>query len=383
MMSEDKSLRILQLVHVPRSPNGGSAGVTLRLAAEWRAAGHQVEDLYASELSAAVGNVGSRNRRAHDELLAVGAARLGLARQRHVDVIYVTGHLGWILFPLLRVRARRPLLVAASFGLEHEERYASRLFEEASRSSLRHYLSGRTRLPEVARTIRHADGFVALTQFSARRALASGWKTESELLVSGCGVPDECRDVQHSPTSSWTGTIIWCGTTIGRKGWKYFVSALARCEHGLIRRVHVFGSGRQPDDVRHEFNGAGVSYIDIEVHSELPTTALYNLFAAADVFVSTSVYEGFHRALLEAMAVGLPCIATETGFVSDQSRPSDICRLVPMHDAGAVAEAIHQLAADQRQRRSLSENAKAFSERFVWSSIAEEQLRWMAALTRN
>ena len=374
-------MRILQLVHVPRNPNGGSAGVTLRLAAEWRAAGHQVEDVYASELGAAVGNVGTRSRRARDELLAVGAAVIGLARQRRVDVIYATGHLGWILYPLVRLRSRRPLLIAASFGLEHEEKHASELLDETDRSRLRHWLSGRTRLPEVAGTIRHADGFVALTQFTATRVLAAGWKKESELLVSGCGVPDECHEVQRSPRSEWTGTIVWCGTTIGRKGWEYFVSALAQCERGLLRRVHVLGSGRQPHDVRRELAGAGVSSIEISVHSELSRIDQCHILAASDVFVSTSIYEGFHRALLEAMAIGLPCVATETGFVKDQPRPGDICELVPMHDAAAVAKAVRRLASDDSRRCALSEDAKVLSESFAWSSLAEEQLAWMEALT--
>ena len=373
-------MRILQLVHVHRDPNGGSAGVTLRLADEWREAGHQVDDLYASELESAFGNLGKRSRRVQGELLAAGAAMIGMTRRRRIDIVYATGHLGWILYPLLRLYSTRPLLIAASFGLEHEEKSA-RQAPIGPTARLQFRLSGLTRLPEVAGTIRSADGFVALTQFTGRRVARAGWKSESQILISGCGVPDECRGVEREATKKWTGTLAWCGTTIQRKGWNHFVSALAQCRSDVVRRVNVLGAARPEHEIREELLGAGVaSDIEIVVHPELSRMEQGGVLAASDVFVSTSIYEGFHRALLEAMAIGLPVIATRTGFIEDQPHPQDICEMVAMRDATAVTEALHRLASDDSRRFALSQNARVFSEGFAWSSLAREQIEWMESL---
>src|SRR5581483_7788784 len=73
---------------------------------------------------------------------------------------------------------------------------------------------------------------------------------------------------------------------------------------------------------------------------------------AADLFVLPSLTEGLPRALLEAMARGLPTVATDVGGIPELL-PADC--LVPPRDAGALARRIRQLMHDALTRDALGQ----------------------------
>jgi glycosyltransferase involved in cell wall biosynthesis len=74
--------------------------------------------------------------------------------------------------------------------------------------------------------------------------------------------------------------------------------------------------------------------------------ALPALFASADLVASASEYEGFGLTLVEAMACGLPVVATAVGGVTDVVEPGATGTLVPFGDVAAMAEQICLLADD-------------------------------------
>ena len=83
---------------------------------------------------------------------------------------------------------------------------------------------------------------------------------------------------------------------------------------------------------------------------------VHELLNSADAFVMTSRTEGLPMALIEAMAAGLPCVATAVGGIP-AVLAEDAGILVPPEDPDAVAEALARLADDQLLRRRLAERA--------------------------
>ena len=69
------------------------------------------------------------------------------------------------------------------------------------------------------------------------------------------------------------------------------------------------------------------------------------LLAAADIFALPSLWEGMPNALLEAMAAGLPAVATAVGAVPEMVVDGREALVVPPGDAGALARALAELAA--------------------------------------
>ena len=93
--------------------------------------------------------------------------------------------------------------------------------------------------------------------------------------------------------------------------------------------------------------------VDIEFPGIVPQERLPRLYAAADAFVLASFTEGHPKVLLEAMAAGVPCVASdcegnrslvvegETGLLFDARRPGELAdRLARVLIDGALAEAL-------------------------------------------
>src|SRR5207245_8720748 len=83
--------------------------------------------------------------------------------------------------------------------------------------------------------------------------------------------------------------------------------------------------------------------------------------AALDLFVLPSLNEGMGRALVEAMAVGCPVVATRVGGIPDVVTDGTTGLLVPPRDERALAEAILTLLRDRSRRAAYGEAADGMS----------------------
>jgi glycosyltransferase involved in cell wall biosynthesis len=94
---------------------------------------------------------------------------------------------------------------------------------------------------------------------------------------------------------------------------------------------------------------------------------VHSVLAVADIFVLPTLYrEGLSLAILEAMQRGLPVISTWIGGIPEAVAHNHSGLLVPAGDVRAFGDAIAQLVADNRRRRSMGEaGRKRFEERFT------------------
>ena len=99
-----------------------------------------------------------------------------------------------------------------------------------------------------------------------------------------------------------------------------------------------------------------------------------SLLSAFDLFVLPSSKEGMPWSLLEAMAAGLPCIATDVGACRWMLEP-DAGIIVPSGDAEKLREAILSLVNDPEKRNRLGMNARrAVETRFRWEDTLRASL---------
>jgi glycosyltransferase involved in cell wall biosynthesis len=94
------------------------------------------------------------------------------------------------------------------------------------------------------------------------------------------------------------------------------------------------------------------------------------LLSASDIFVLASDWEGHPLSVMEALAAGLPVVATSAGGVPELVADRVTGILVPPGDVRALAAALRLLVQNPRRRRELGEAGRVASERFEASAMA-------------
>ena len=89
---------------------------------------------------------------------------------------------------------------------------------------------------------------------------------------------------------------------------------------------------------------------------------LNTLLPACDLFVLSSLSEGMSFAVLEAMAAGLPVVATRVGGNSELVKHEASGLLVPVRDPKALAEALEQLLRDPSRRQQMASRGRQIAE---------------------
>jgi len=114
-------------------------------------------------------------------------------------------------------------------------------------------------------------------------------------------------------------------------------------------------------------------------------TDVADLLPALDLFVLPSVTEGLGVALMEAMAVGLPCVATRVGGVPEVVADGETGLLVPPRDPEALAEAMLRLLPDTALRRWMGQaGRRRVEEHFsIERMVADVERMYSALLARE
>ena len=100
-------------------------------------------------------------------------------------------------------------------------------------------------------------------------------------------------------------------------------------------------------------------------------------YQAADIYVHATPADNFPLGVLEAMACGIPVVASKVGGIPEQIEDGSTGFLVPPGDAMAMAEAIERLLADDQLRRGFSTRASTVaSDRFDIDRQVDAYLDW-------
>ena len=140
------------------------------------------------------------------------------------------------------------------------------------------------------------------------------------------------------------------------KGHRYLIKAFAAAHHSLPNaRLLLIGEGPLRPAIAADIESTGLAN---EIRLLGQTEQIEMVLAAADLSVLPSLTEGMSNSLLEAMAAGLPVIATAVGGNRDLIENGVCGILVPPRDSGALAAAISRLARDPELRGHLGSAAR-------------------------
>ncbi|MFN8481527.1 MAG: glycosyltransferase family 4 protein [Anaerolineae bacterium] len=147
------------------------------------------------------------------------------------------------------------------------------------------------------------------------------------------------------------------------KGVQVAIDALGRAQENVAAvRMVVAGQGSHLDaldrQVRRLSLSQRVTFLGLVSHADLPA-----ILAAADIFVMPSLcHEAFPLSIVEAMAVGLPVVASRVGGVGAAVTDGVTGSLVGPGDVGAMSNALIRLANDPTRRQAMGAIARRTAE---------------------
>lgn len=131
------------------------------------------------------------------------------------------------------------------------------------------------------------------------------------------------------------------------------------------------------DDLKEKYTEM-ISSLNAEEYIKIlpPKGDIHSVVRDCAMFVSSSDFEGLSNSMIEAMAIGLPCVCTDClgGGAREMITDSENGLLVPMNDTNALAEAMCRIAEDKELSKKCSENAAKVRKTHAVESIAEKWL---------
>jgi glycogen(starch) synthase len=295
------------------------------------------------------------------QLYGIAAAPRLPALARNRDVVHV--HLGEDLAAL-------PLGLAAA-------RLAGAPLVLTVHCSLRHTLAGRGARTAVLRTVgaaqegvvaRRASRVLALTAGTAAALARDGVQAE-RLAVIPSGVDlRRFADATDDPLPEVPSRrVLYVGRLAAQKGPVTAVRAFARMR--IDATLVVVGDGPLRRLVEATARGCGIAD-RVRMVGFVPHEEVRAYLRHADVLVLPSLYEELGSVLLEAMAAGLPVVASAVGGIPTVVRDGVTGLLVAPRDEAGFAAALDRVLADEALRGGLSQAGRRAARAYDWRRLA-------------
>jgi len=382
--SAPPQLRVLTVMNCGRDEKSGMPTANASVSSAMRELGCEVDHLYVDDYPSPL-------RAPSLRYLLFGLATVGRVRAIEAecgpyDVVQISGGDGYVAPRLRRdSRGRRRLVVARCHGLEH--RYWDAFRAEVSaghlRASLRHRLYfGWLRLKQVEFSIRRADLLNCHTDADARYAIDRGWKRPGQVLVMPNGIEPSWFDAvtEYRPRAE---RILFCGSWTWMKGTRVLARAFGQLAHERPHvRLTVLAGGVDAATVLSAFDASVRDRVT--VMPAMPHEDVLDQVRRHDVFLAASLFEGFGAVVPEAMAAGLPVVASVAGAAPEFIDSGRNGYLVPVGDVDATVAACRAvLDASADERRAIGRAAMRRVEGLTWDAIARALIDRYAAELQN
>lgn len=264
-----------------------------------------------------------------------------LFRRENVDVVHTHNALP-LIYAAVAGRVVRAVVIHTKHGQGHMGSHGQKLLRKLAASCVHWY--------------------VAVSEQTAQQARAQrDWLIPRRMSVIRNGIaldrfhpdPDARRQVRRELGIS---DDAWVVGTVGRFDWNKNQVGLVRSMAPLIDGVDdgahlvMVGAGPSMDDVQ-----AAIATLKRpeRVHVLGQRTDTERLMAAFDVFAMSSLSEGLPLVIPEAMACGLPVVATSVGGIPGAVASGETGYLVPAGDDDALRARLRDLMDDPEQARAL------------------------------
>jgi glycosyltransferase involved in cell wall biosynthesis len=297
-----------------------------------------------------------------------------------LDLVIFHSYSGWRAVPIAADRGVPA--VVAFHGLE--PMYHAELLEESSQSgglSWRYRFLQEQLMPRwLRRACRRASLVICLNAAERDYIVGHEWVNAENVATFFHGVPPRSFTRERPPRAP--RTLLFVGQWLPMKGITYLRDAFDELAHRHPDlRLVCAGSLASEQAVLANF-GADVR-ARVTVLPRLERDVLLDLYRQADIFVNTSLYEGFGLALLEAMAASLPIVTTRVGLAADALADGESALFIPTRHAPAIVREVERLLGDPALRERLGETAHEVAGHYTESAAVRDLASRLLDVTRE
>jgi glycosyltransferase involved in cell wall biosynthesis len=236
--------------------------------------------------------------------------------------------------------------------------------------------------PLIKRAFASADLVAAVSTYSAEAAKEYGAK---KVVIIPNGIsPGDFKMHKYSPKKTWT--LFTASSLIPRNGIDTLIDAVALLPKSLSWKLIIAGDGPDREKlVSLVKTGHGLSLQNqITFLGRVPNQDIPRLLSESDLFIRPSRHEGFGISFLEAMASGVPVIATPVGGIVDFVTDQKTGLLVPPDNPNALADAIVKLTSNKNLYLHLQGHAMDLARKhYNWDTITRQVESEMLKILRT
>ena len=280
-----------------------------------------------------------------------------------VDLVHVHCGEDVAVLPLARLAARRhgcPLVATVHLSVRHALRPVTArgvVLRAAGGAAERWLLPG-------------ADAVIALTPSTAQLLRGDGIPAGRVHVIPPGYDPALFAAAADDPFPGLPRPrVAYLGRLAPQKDVGTLLQAFPRLPAGTTLLVVGDGPDRAALQRRAQRFGSRVHFTGFVPHVQVPVVLRH-----VDMLVLPSLYEDLSSALIEAMAAGLPVVATQVGGTADLVHDGVNGLLVPPGDPAALAAAISRVLADPAAAAGLSAAARRTAAAYAWPDLARKVL---------
>lgn len=254
-------------------------------------------------------------------------------------------------------------VVAVEYGTPQSYFFPQHIAYELWKATTRHFQENLARL-------RSSDAIMSISQ-SIQDWLPEPIRPRSRVIYLGAdhyaaASPAAAaafrRDMGVEPDDVlilWVGRMQITRDEQPYKGFAELRALLPRIRR-ISPRIRVALLGKIDDSERQWLDS-----LDVILLPNYPAARMGTAYAAADILLNLSRWEGFNLALVEAQYQGTPVVAYDVGPHGEVTRNQHSGLLVP-DKAGALLDAVRMLVEDDKLRKQMSDNARTFAADWTW-----------------
>ena len=222
--------------------------------------------------------------------------------------------------------------------------------------------------------LKNADAVIALTE-DMKREVQKIYDREVFVIPNGIDLErfeNLSKEDLRSELEIKEGKIIlFVGTLRPVKGVRYLIEAMKIVtDKNKNKRLFIVGDGEERGYLESLVRNLNIERY-VTFVGKVPNEEVPEYMGASDVFVLPSLSEGFPVTVIEAMASGLPIVATDVRGLSEIIKNGENGFLVKPKNSIEIAEKVLLLLEDDELRRRISRNNKEEVKRYSWENIVE------------